>query len=318
MTMAQIRGRSVTVERWPTELPLQALCVLASVALYALLAVTVIGLIYAAALALFFFVAHAVFMAYVRGSAVKLGPDQFPDLHRRVTEIAQRIGLDPVPDAYLMQAGGALNAFATRFLGSDVIVLFSDLLDACGDNAAARDMIIAHELGHHRAGHLRLRWLLAPGMAIPFLGGALSRAREYTCDRYGLAGAGDRDGASLGLTILAAGGKYAPQVNRQAMVRQREDLNTGWITIGEWLSSHPPLVKRIAALDPTFRGQGVSQVAGKMRALAIVGGFFVVVLGGGVWAAAAIPGFLSEVERQGAAASQPFVTDSVPLADTLR
>jgi Zn-dependent protease with chaperone function len=44
---------------------------------------------------------------------------------------------------------------------------------------------------------------------VPFLAPALSRAREYTCDRYGLAGAGDKDGAALGLTILASGGAYA-------------------------------------------------------------------------------------------------------------
>jgi hypothetical protein len=44
-----------------------------------------------------------------------------------------------------------------------------------------------------------------PAMFIPFVGGALSRARDYTCDRYGRAAAGDEEGALLGLTILAAG-----------------------------------------------------------------------------------------------------------------
>jgi Zn-dependent protease with chaperone function len=129
-----------------------------------------------------------------------------------VERVARRIGLDETPDTYLMQSGGALNAFATRFLGLDLVVLYADLLDACGDNAAARDMIIAHELGHVRAGHLKGHWFLLPAMLVPFLGTALSRAREYTCDRYGAAGAGDREGALLGLTILAAGGKHAPLV----------------------------------------------------------------------------------------------------------
>ena len=157
----------------------------------------------------FVFLGHVLFITHVRGSGVRLGPDQLPELHARVTTIAGSIGLERVPDVYLMQAGGALNALATRLFGTNFVILFSDLLDACGDNEAARDMIIAHELGHVKAGHVRWHWLLLPSMLVPFLAGALSRAREYTCDRFGLAGAGDLDGALLGLTILAAGGPQA-------------------------------------------------------------------------------------------------------------
>ena len=170
-------------------------------------------------------------------------------------------------------------------------MLYSDLLEACGDDEAARDMIIAHELGHLKAGHVKVRWLMAPAMFVPFLGTALSRAREYTCDRYGLAGAGDRSGALLGLTILAAGGKHAPAVNRRALARQREDLATGWLTIGEWFGTHPPLSKRIAALDPALVEGSTVPVSGRVRALAIIAAFVAVVVVGsallvGVWSRA--------------------------------
>jgi hypothetical protein len=161
-------------------------------------------------------------------------------------------------------------------------------------------MIIAHELGHIKAGHTKLRWLIAPGMAVPFLGSALSQAREYTCDRYGVAGAGDRSGALLGLTVLAAGGRHAPKVNQQALARQGEDLNTGWLTIGAWLSSHPPLSKRLAALEPALMTGVEHSFAGRIRALAIVGSFFLVVVGGGVWAALKVPKWAKDVARQGA------------------
>ena len=302
------------VERWPSELPLQAVCILVSLGIYALLVLSIVGAVYAAAFAVLFLAAQAVLVAYVRGSAVRLGPEQFPELHRRVLDIARRIDLDDVPDAYLMQAGGALNAFATRLLGLNVIVLYSELLAACGDNAAARDMIIGHELGHIKAGHLQLRWLLAPSMLVPFLGTALSRAREYTCDRYGLAGAGDLTGALLGLTVLAAGGKHAPAVNRRALALQRADLNTGWLTIGEWLGSHPPLAKRLAALDPTLVQGTKMPLAGRLRGLLIVGVFALVVAAGIVIAALAVPAFMREARR--AAAQQQSApplgaTDSV-------
>ena len=89
-------------------------------------------------------------VAAIRGSAVRLSPEQFPDLHARVAELARRLGLRRTPDVFLMQQDGALNAFATRFMRMHMVVLLSDLLEACGDNIAARDMIIGHELGHIR------------------------------------------------------------------------------------------------------------------------------------------------------------------------
>jgi Zn-dependent protease with chaperone function len=247
----------ITVARWPSEEPLFALAALISAGLWLLLTISVIGLVYAGFFAIFFAMLHLAFITHVRGSAVRLGPDQFPELHGVVERLARRMGMTEVPATYLMQAGGTLNAFATRFLRSHIIVLYSDLLEACGENTAARDMIIAHELGHIKSGHLRWHWFLLPAGIVPFLLTALSRAREYTCDRYGLAGAGSAEGAGLGLAILAAGAKHGPSVNRQELVRQRADVErSGLMTIGEWLGTHPPLSKRLAAIDPSL-GAGV-------------------------------------------------------------
>jgi Zn-dependent protease with chaperone function len=261
----------IAVNRWPSEEPLFLLALLVSLALWLVAIVSVIGLFYAAVFGTLFFVMHLAFIAHVRGSAVRLGPNQFPDLYAAVERIAQRMGLDPVPEVYLMQAGGALNAFATRFLGHHLVVLFSDLLEACGENTGARDMIIAHELGHVRAGHLRWHWVLLPANLIPFLGQALSQAREYTCDRYGLAGAGSTDQALVGLAILAAGAKHGPLVNRHTFVSQRSLLNTGWMTIGARLASHPPLSRRMVALDPTLAGSAKLPLTGALRAAGIIG-----------------------------------------------
>src|SRR5262245_33177180 len=187
MDRAVAEGSRTAVPRWPTERPLRILVLLAAIAIWVGLALSVIGIAYALLLAVFFFVAHLAFITHLRGSGVRLGPEQMPELHQRVVTLASRLGMRPAPDAYLVQAGGALNALATKFLRSNFIVLYSDLLEACGDNDDARDFIIAHELGHLHAGHLRGHWLLLPGLAVPFLGTAYSRAREYTCDRYGLA-----------------------------------------------------------------------------------------------------------------------------------
>lgn len=261
----------IVVERWPSEVPLLVLVAVAAAGLWALFAISIIGIIYAFFIALFLFASHVAFIAHVRGSAVHLGPDQFPDLYRRVQHLAGRAGIRDVPEAYLMQAGGALNALATKFLRARMIVLYSDLLDACGPNTDARDMVIAHELGHIKAGHLQWAWLLAPGFMVPFLGAAYSRAREYTCDRYGMALATDRHGALRGLAILAAGGVHGPRVDLASLARQRAQLDTGWMTLGKWLTGHPPLCDRVNALEPSFLAGTPASLRGPVRALAILG-----------------------------------------------
>lgn len=262
----------IIVERWPSEEPLFALSLLISISIWFAALISIVGIIYAAILGLFFFAVHLAFIAHVRGSAVRLGPDQFPALHDRVAALAERMGMDTVPETYILQAGGSLNALATRFLGANIVVLFSDLLEACGDDESARDMIIAHELGHIRCGHLKWHWVLIPSTLVPFLGTALSRAREYTCDRFGLAGAGNTEGALKGLSILAAGARYGPRINREALVRQRAAFNTGMMTLGEWLSTHPPLAKRLAQIEPGLTaGQPERFRAGPLRAAAILG-----------------------------------------------
>lgn len=284
----------IDVERWPTERPLFAAALFVSAVIWLLAIVSVVGLIYALILGTFFFIMHVGFVAHVRGSGVRLGPDQFPELHARVQTLAGRMGMRYVPEAYLMQAGGALNAFATRFMGANIVVLFSDLVEACGEDEAARDMILAHELGHIRAGHVRWHWVLLPASLVPFLGTALSRAREYTCDRFGLAGAGDRAGALLGLTILAAGGRQARLVNQRALVRQQRDLNTGWMTIGEWLSTHPPLSRRLAMLEPGLAEPRVSRPTGIVRALVILFSITVVFAGISWLVVTKVPAFLEQ------------------------
>lgn len=307
------------VQPWPSERPLFFLVLVVSLALWVVLTITIVGLVYAAIFALLFFVMHVGFVAYVRGSAVRLGPDQFPELHSAVARMAGRIGLDPVPEAYLMQAGGALNAFATRFLRTHIVVLFSDLLDACGDNTSARDMIIAHELGHVHRGHLRWHWVLLPAHVVPFLAQALSRAREYTCDRYGLAGAGDTEGALLGLAILSAGGKHGPRVNRRVFVAQRAALNTGWMTLGEWLGSHPPLAKRMIALDPSLAaGTPRLQPVGALRAAGIIG-LVLLPIGLGSWAAMSkLPAIMEQAKAGANSESRsPNPLDSVRVRQDL-
>lgn len=259
----------VRVERWPSEIPLKVFIILITLGVWCSLALFVVGLLYALAIGLFLFITHMLFIAHIRGSAVRLGPDQFPDLSERVLALARRAGIRKMPEVYLLQADGILNALATRFLRSRMVILFSDLLEACGDDAFARDMIIGHELGHLRAGHLEWTWLLCWGKVVPILGTLYSQACEYTSDRYGAALCGAREGALRGLAILAAGRGFGPRINLSSFVRQEGLLQTGLMTLGSWLSSHPPLCRRIAALEPSLSPR-ISRVGGTLRAILVL------------------------------------------------
>ncbi len=265
------QSRPVSVERWPSEMPLFVTIVILSILLWGLIIVGTlgIGLIYVVLIGAVLFFAHAALIAHVRGSAIKLGADQFPDIYARVVEFASRSGLSAPPDAYILQADGGLNAFATKFFRGRFVVLYSDLLTACGDDLAARDMIIGHEIGHLRANHLNWNLLTLPGRVIPFLGSAYSRACEFTCDRWGAVLSGDREGARRGLLVLAAGAGHYQKVNEEAFIRQQDDLNTGWMTLARWLGTYPPLSARVQAIGPAF-GSTYPARRGKLRAWAIL------------------------------------------------
>ena len=310
-------SRPYHVEKWPSEVPFFLLSVLFAIPIWFFLVFSIIGIVYAALIGAFLFVVHLGLVAHVRGSGVRLSQDQFPQLYDRVQQLARDMGIASLPDVYLIQSGGTLNAFATKFLGQHLVVLYTDLLDACADDTAARDMIVAHELGHIHAGHLRWRWLTAPSLLVPFLGMALSRAREYTCDRYGHRGAGDHDGALRGLAILAAGPVAARTMNRAAFVRQGADLQTGWMTIGEWMATHPPLAKRVAALDPALAALVPASSRGPVRALAILGAFSLVPLAGLGVAIAMFPGWLKHQTALAASMSSAAAVGSGSLAAPL-
>jgi Zn-dependent protease with chaperone function len=274
---------SIDVSPSAAEVPLRVVLMVIALALWIVFIVSIVGLVYGLIIGLFVFFAHVMLIGHVRGSSIKLGPQQMPELYDRVVNIAQRIGMERVPDVYLQQSGGILNAFATRFGRRRFVVLYSELVKACGDNLDALDFIIAHELGHIHRGHLNWRWFIAPALFIPFLGTAYSRACEYTCDRYGVQASPNLKRSLDGLCILAAGPDFVSYVNKQAFVAQRDDLNTAFMKLGEWFGTHPPLAKRVAALVPGLQPAGSGSFAATLGALLMAFVLFVLPVAGLAW-----------------------------------
>ena len=203
------------------------------------------------AYALMFFLigllAHGIALGQIRGNAVRVSERQFPLVQRLAVAHARKLGLKQVPAMYVVQSGGLLNAFATRFLGRDFVIIYSDVLElALARGEAAVGFIVGHELGHLWRGHLKYRWLTAPGRLLPYLGAAYSRACEYTCDRLGAFC--QPEGAISGLLVLAAGKQLHAHVDVREYAAQAVSERGFWVRRAELMSSHPLLPKRVAAL----------------------------------------------------------------------
>lgn len=213
--------------------------------------------------ALLFFVtycfAQSALVSWLKGTGVRITTEQFPDLRERIDACCRRLGLERAPEAYLLQMGGTLNAFATRFLGNSFIVLYSDVVDALEDHPDAINFYIGHEIGHLKRQHLRWSALLAPASWIPLLGAAYARAREYTCDRHGFHACDDLKSAQVGLAALAAGGKRWRQLSASGYAAQAQQSSGFWMSFHELVGDHPWLVKRMAVMRALARGGEVEQ-----------------------------------------------------------
>src|ERR1035437_3652614 len=96
-----------------------------------------------------------ILVGYLKGNAIKLSKEQFSDIYDIASNQSRVLGLENTPDIYILQAGGLLNAFATRFLGRNYIVLYSDILEeAYENNKHSVEFIIGHELGHIKRNHI--------------------------------------------------------------------------------------------------------------------------------------------------------------------
>ena len=186
--------------------------------------------------------------AGIRGSAVRLSRRQFPDIYSLKEDFARTLELSRDPEIYLMSGNGTLNAFAASTFGYDFVVIHSELFSNTYEkNKEALAFIIGHELGHLRLGHTRMWYQLSTAYVdrVPLLGGFLSRAREFSCDRHGayLAPRGEE-----GLVLLAAGRYVYKEVDVDELLEQAQQFRGFWPVVAQLPQSHPFTVRRLKAL----------------------------------------------------------------------
>ena len=188
------------------------------------------GIVALALAILALYMARGMINAVERANSVEITPEQFPDVHKRIVRYSNAFGLNEVPKAYMVQEGGTLNAFASKHNRTNFIRINASIFEVgefgMGPRAAdpnALDFIVAHELGHVAAKHVTYWYTFIAGYVsyVPFIGQALSRAKEYTADNHGYAVVPE----GVGGIVLLAGGKclYSHVDGRQFARRAATD-----------------------------------------------------------------------------------------------
>lgn len=177
-------------------------------------------------------------------SAVKVTPEQCPDLHAKLQVACTTLGVD-MPELFVQQ-NPIVNAF-TGGVERPVIVLHSSLLERLTDEEVLA--VVAHEVGHIHAEHVlyltaaRLLEFLANTalMATPLaktviqiLSGTMraallawSRRAELSCDRAALLVT--QDPHVIGRTMMKlCGGTFASRVDYEQFLAQARDFQKNY------------------------------------------------------------------------------------------
>ncbi len=216
-----------------------------------------IGIVIALVILAFILFSNAIMLGSIRGNGVRVSEQQFPDIYERVVELAGKMELKKVPDVFVIHSEGAFNAFATRFFGRDMVIIYSEVFELAREQGNQElDFIIAHELTHIQRRHIWKSILVLPATFVPFLSQAYSRACEYTCDRSAAYYIQDGPAAKRALTILSIGKGLYKEVNDFAYLEQIHSESNAAVWFAEVLSTHPLLPKRIQAVGHFMNVEG--------------------------------------------------------------
>ncbi|MGD9567206.1 MAG: M48 family metallopeptidase [Sedimentibacter sp.] len=192
---------------------------------------------------------NALMLARIRTNGIRLSLNQFPEVYENVINLCSKMEIKTIPEIYVIESGGLLNAFASKTFKKNIVVLYSDIFDLINsDNHDELLFIIAHELAHVKRRHVAKQLFILPAMWIPALGNAYLRACEYTSDRIAAYYVNNAEASMNALTILAVGKTLYKKVNRDEYILQSQHNNKGLSKIAGRSLSHPSLPKRISEI----------------------------------------------------------------------
>jgi Zn-dependent protease with chaperone function len=236
-----------SIAPYPREPTLFRITLAVAVLLWLLLIVGTLGvaLLYVLIGCVIYLFVQSGFIAYIKGNAVEITPQQYPQLYAHYASCCHRIGLSRSPRLYLLQSEGMVNALAARFLNTHYVVLYSSIVDALDKHPASLRFYMGHELCHVARGHLKWAPALWPARLLPLLGPAYSRAQESSCDRYGLACCASPLDAIRAMAVMASGPQQWSRLNVRAFRDQSQETGRFWMAFHELTGGYPWLCKRV-------------------------------------------------------------------------
>jgi Zn-dependent protease with chaperone function len=219
-----------------------------SIILYITAFASIVGILYLILFLLATKLLTGIYIGRLRQNAIKVSEMQFAEIYQIIKNYSSKLHLKKIPEVYILQSNGVLNAFATRFLSRNFVVLFSDILDlAYANGKEAVKFIIAHELAHVKRKHMVKMVLTGPGMLFPFLGSAYSRACESTCDN--IASYLAHENPTEGLLVLLAGKRLYNKIDLGEFLKKSKEERGFWSFLAEITSSHPSLSSRLEKIQ---------------------------------------------------------------------
>jgi hypothetical protein len=186
----------------------------------------------------------------VRGSGVRVGEAQLPELYEELLRACRKLGIDPIPELYIShRVEGPAEAYsAAGGRRGSIVVLNADLVPTNwkeGFDWLAFEM--AGALGALRLGHTRFWVTLLTGYAgrVPGLGAPMRIKRAYSRDRCAAFVVPD---GIRGLVVEAVGKDAVANVAIDEFVAQDKDCHGVWDSLGAFQLRTPPIPVRARAL----------------------------------------------------------------------
>ncbi len=192
-----------------------------------------------------------VLYAASRAKAIKITNRNFPEIYDIIIEHSKKLRLKKVPEVYVAQENGLMNAFAAFIIRKQYIQINADLFEIAyreHQDIDSISFIIAHELSHIKLRHATL-WYNLPilyASGLPIFGSTASRAREYSCDRLAQKLTGI-DGVDAMMALMAGKHLYK-RVDVEDYIESTKNVKGFFVWCYNLGASHPIMTKRIRAL----------------------------------------------------------------------
>lgn len=206
---------------------------------------------YAGILIAFVYVPMGLAMAYIRMNGVKLSMTQQKDLYRIYARAGEKLNMDTLPSAYVIDGDGIANAFAVKIARKRMVVFYAELVERMLSEQKEDELlaIAGHELTHVKLHHISYWLLLLPFSFVPFAQHYLSRLRELSADQGAYFVTGNVETVTKALMKIVLGVRTTRDASVQEYVEESMKERGVFAGLTRMLATHPSIPERIAAVQ---------------------------------------------------------------------